>query len=997
MSPITARVIESEVSSVSITVDELKVLITAETAGLKRELKDVRRVLTETDKTTGKVTASIKSHLASIGTALAAIGAGAGFLSAAKDAMKFEAAVQQVNRMMGESTTIFRQWVTGQAAAFGMGISEATQYGATYANLISGFSADQAETTKRTIDLLQASAIVASATGRSISDVMERIRSGMLGETDAVEDLGINVNVAMLESTNAFRQFAGDQSWAQLSFQTQQTILYFAILEQAARKYGNELAANTATRQAAFIAQLKNARLYLGQAFLPIYNAVLPALTAMAKALATAMMWLAAFTTALFGGSGAAQQVKAAQDQATAAADIGGGYKDAGEQAKKAGDAAAKAGKKAKGAVAGFDKLNLVGEKPASGGADAAGVADPAGVGAAAGGMWDAASFSGITDGMDGVVAKAQEMAAKVKDAIKAMSDFIRQHKDSIIAALAGLAAGFAAFFLASRWAAIVAAVQRVWKVLTSLRLVFAALGGPVALIAAAVAGLTAAFVYFYRTNDSFKGAVDGILRQIGVTAKWLWNDVLKPFAAWYGQAFVAAWKQAGDALSTLYTEVLQPVGQWLGGKLLSAWKSLQAGMSAFYNELLVPLAGEFREFYQQTLKPFGSWLADKFLAAWEGLKAVVSEFWSSVLKPFLNDLAAGWQSKVEPIIAALKDRFAKGWDTLAGSVGSFSERVLQPCADALKWLYDKVLVPLASIIGGALKIAWDTISTIAASFYKNVIIPLANLFLDNFIPALEAIEAVFKAIYENALKPLGKYLAEGFKVTVENIIKSFTWLWKNVLEPLATFVGGALKITFTNTFEGLKGVINGVSKILTGLLTFITGVFTGDWKKAWQGVVKVFDGIFGGLWAIIKVPLNMIIDGINAVIGGINRLKIDLPDWVQKVTGYSSFGFNIPRIPKLAEGGLAYGPTLAMVGDNRGAAADPEVISPLSKLEGIIAGAGAGNNREVVSLLTSLLQAVKGGGKDIVLQIGETELGRAAARGINTIQRQTGVSPLRI
>jgi len=46
-------------------------------------------------------------------------------------------------------------------------------------------------------------------------------------------------------------------------------------------------------------------------------------------------------------------------------------------------------------------------------------------------------------------------------------------------------------------------------------------------------------------------------------------------------------------------------------------------------------------------------------------------------------------------------------------------------------------------------------------------------------------------------------------------------------------------------------------------------------------------------------------------------------------------------KIPALAQGGLAYAPTLAMVGDNRGAGADPEVIAPLSKLKGMLGGGG--------------------------------------------------------
>jgi hypothetical protein len=46
---------------------------------------------------------------------------------------------------------------------------------------------------------------------------------------------------------------------------------------------------------------------------------------------------------------------------------------------------------------------------------------------------------------------------------------------------------------------------------------------------------------------------------------------------------------------------------------------------------------------------------------------------------------------------------------------------------------------------------------------------------------------------------------------------------------------------------------------------------------------------------------------------------------------------------PKLAEGGLAYGPTMATVGDNRNARVDPEVIAPLSKLKSMMGDMGMG------------------------------------------------------
>ena len=44
-------------------------------------------------------------------------------------------------------------------------------------------------------------------------------------------------------------------------------------------------------------------------------------------------------------------------------------------------------------------------------------------------------------------------------------------------------------------------------------------------------------------------------------------------------------------------------------------------------------------------------------------------------------------------------------------------------------------------------------------------------------------------------------------------------------------------------------------------------------------------------------------------------------------------------KIPALAEGGLIYGPSLALVGDNKNASIDPEVVAPLSKLKGMLGG----------------------------------------------------------
>ena len=119
----------------------------------------------------------------------------------------------------------------------------------------------------------------------------------------------------------------------------------------------------------------------------------------------------------------------------------------------------------------------------------------------------------------------------------------------------------------------------------------------------------------------------------------------------------------------------------------------------------------------------------------------------------------------------------------------------------------------------------------------------------------------------------------------------------------------------FGSITSTIKGVVNGFKTIFNGIITFITGVFTGNWKKAWEGVKNIFKGIVDTLWSIIKFPLNLIIDGINALIGGLNKISFNIPNWgIFGDLAGKKFGLNIPKIPKLAVGtnyvaedGLAY------------------------------------------------------------------------------------------
>lgn len=818
----------------------------ADFSSLTNEMKKAQKNIAE-------FKSGVQGAVRGIGMALGGLAIGSYVSDAVRSAMDVEAAMQQINRLMGEHSAAFKEWADTAATAFNMSSANAIKYGAIFGNLISTFSDGAEETKTMTIDLLKASAVTASATGRTMEDVMWRIRSGLLGNTEAIEDLGINVYVNMLKSTKAFQMFAGDKSWDQLDFKTQQLIRYYGILEQAQKKFGVEINVNTNSALQAFQAALGNVKMALGQAFLPIMNRVLPFLTRMAQALYRVMSIFSQFMRALFGYKDPATQVK---KSSTSAAGAVGGMADAYEAAGAAADKsakkskkAAKAAKEAQRGIAGFDEINQISDSKAS---DSDGAGAGGGGGAGGGVPYEEIPLPdpGTTSAMEAISDKVQAFADKIKTAFSNLKKFVQEHKDIIIAALAGIGAALAVAFVAANWSAGIAALQKALIGLARVAgVAWRAILGPIGLIAIAIGLAVAAVVYFYRTNDKFRGFVDGIFHAIKDAAILLWDKALVPLGNWLKTVFVKAWEAAGKA------------GDWL-------WKNV-----------MVPL-GEY-----------------------------------------------------------------------------------------LKRFYNEGLVPLGNALKGPLSAAFDIVATVAKEFWKNVMVPLGDFFKTNFKPTIDLLMTV--------LKPLGVLIGEGLILAFKGLTTTVSALWNNVLKPLVPF----LKDSISNAFKHVGEVIGGLKTAFNGIITFLTGVFTGNWSKAWGGIKDIFKGVFESLYGIVKLPLNLIIDAINAVISGINSINVKIPSWVPKYGG-QSFSPSIPRIPRLARGGIVDGKT--NMGNYIAGESGSELIVPLentSFTDKIASALGT-------AVMNALTVSGSGGNKgDVVLQVD----GKTFARVLNPYLAKEG------
>lgn len=203
---------------------------------------------------------------------------------ASKLAAQAGANIQRLSSLYGESAQYVKDFADANAYAFGMSKTAAYQAAADYGNLFTTF-ANGAESAKLTIEMLQATAVIASKTGRTYEDVFEKIRSGLYGQTRAIDDLGLSVRQASLMQTQAYQTVSGGvKKWNELTDAELQQIRALAIVEQSHIKYGNTVLQTTALVRSQFNAAWQDFKATWGQ----VVNLVLiPVLTIATQILAT--------------------------------------------------------------------------------------------------------------------------------------------------------------------------------------------------------------------------------------------------------------------------------------------------------------------------------------------------------------------------------------------------------------------------------------------------------------------------------------------------------------------------------------------------------------------------------------------------------------------------------------------------------------------------------------------------------------------------------------
>ena len=234
----------------------------------------------------------------------------------------------------------------------------------------------------------------------------------------------------------------------------------------------------------------------------------------------------------------------------------------------------------------------------------------------------------------------------------------------------------------------------------------------------------------------------------------------------------------------------------------------------------------------------------------------------------------------------------ADNWDTIKEKWGSTGAKVMERIEDKTKDLGEAFV----SLWEDKIKPVWGMISESVSEIWENHISPL----WDNIKAFGQGLAEIALLVYDNFILPLA------------------TFIGKYVLPAFVDYLGATFKIVW-NFLEDTIDVVSGLVKAWTGFTTFLSGVFTLDFTKAWDGIKMYFSGAWDTFKSIAGAGVNAIIgvinrfitsaaNGLNMVIDAINSINVTIPDWVPLVGG-KTFGPNIPnirayQIPTFASGG---------------------------------------------------------------------------------------------
>lgn len=382
-----------------------------------------------------------------------------------------------------------------------------------------------------------------------------------------------------------------------------------------------------------------------------------------------------------------------------------------------------------------------------------------------------------------------------------------------------------------------------------------------------------------------------------------------------------------------------------LGSSASNAWASVRNAVSTGWNSITTFFSNAWKSF-TTNWTTFWTGLGTNISTAWSNIKTSVSTAWNNITTFFTTAYTT----------------FTTSWNTFWNNLGNNISTTWSNITTAISTAWNNITTFFST--------SWATLTTEWNNFWTGLGTEVSNIWTQittGLTNTWNELVTFFTTAWATFTTSWSKFWTD----LSTNVSKVWTEVKTNICN-----IWTQLKTTITTVINDIK---TNVTTTFTNLKTTITSIFTGMWNT----VKGVINSILGG----VEKMANGVINGIDKVIGALNNLHFDIPDWVPEFGG-KSFGFNIPTlstvsIPRLAQGTVVpprMGEFAAILGDNK---RETEVVSPLSTMKQAMLEA-------IVE--SGMLNSTSQGG-DTIVNIDGKEVFRAVRKQSDMFKRSNGVS----
>lgn len=428
--------------------------------------------------------------------------------------------------------------------------------------------------------------------------------------------------------------------------------------------------------------------------------------------------------------------------------------------------------------------------------------------------------------------------------------------------------------------------------------------------------------------------AINSIVDKLKVFADWL--NTLDPQTIKWGVSIAAVTAAIGPAIkavvsfgNALATLVANPVGAAIValGTVITMLTTVRQKIEAARDALQYAAYGELEQnAYDMTLRTFANASDAEVKRALREQHAAYKRI--STSKPNVDDIER--YMRLPGIIAALEDILASRRASAEGAVVDVVEE-LGEVTETTIGLIPQLQAKVKSLTE-ALNLATteDEIRRINGELAKT----------QEELKRLQELQP--KKIFD--MTPVATSSADTSKLTAAPMLKStggptkslFGNLWASYIDEEAE----AAEKKAAEMAERMKRVgellSNTIADVAISIGESLGNLFAGEMVNPLQGILKVLSEALKQLGAALITYSSLVQAAKTALAGGITG---GIAAGIAAIAAGVALSKLAEKPVKLAKGALAFAPTLAIVGDNKGASFDPEVVAPLSKLRQYMGG----------------------------------------------------------